>query len=201
MKNLIDLTSKTYGKWTVLNETDKVNGQRMWSCKCTCGKVCTINHGNLTQRRSKSCLNCRKTHFNHGLADKHILYSTWKSMNSRCNNPNVKHYYRYGGRGIKVCEKWKNFKVFIDDMFPTYQAGKTLDRVDNDKGYSKENCKWSTISEQNNNQAKCLKLEYNGNIYTEAELARYTGVSRTTIQTRRRKGASVEEMIHGFKRI
>lgn len=128
----------------------------------------------------------------------HRLYSTWKSMLSRCNNPNTSHYDNYGGRGIIVCPEWKDFQVFIDDMFPTFEEGKTLDRKDNDSNYCKDNCRWATIEEQMNNQSKCLKIEYQGQIFTEAQLSRFTGIPRTTIQARRRKGASVEEMIHGF---
>lgn len=138
-------------------------------------------------------------HLPRGFRDKHRLYSTWKSMRSRCNNPNVDMYRYYGGKGIQVCDEWAEFWVFVDDMYPSFIEGLTLDRIDNNKGYCKENCKWSTKFEQATNQGKSLKLMYLGELYTEAQLSRQTGVGRTTIQTRRKRGATVEEMVHGFK--
>lgn len=83
-------------------------------------------------------------------------------------------------------------------MYPSYRQGLSIDRVDVNGGYCKENCKWSTEKEQANNQRKSLKLQFNGSAYTEAELSEITGVPRTTIQTRRLKGATVEEMVYGF---
>lgn len=129
--------------------------------------------------------------------DEHRLYLTWKSMRSRCNNPNVWCYPRYGGRGIKVCERWNDFLLFLEDMESSFQEGLTLDRKDSNGDYSPENCRWADKETQMNNQEKCLSLLFEGELYTEAQLARKTGVSRTTIQTRRKAGYSVEEMVYG----
>ncbi len=127
----------------------------------------------------------------------HPLYSTWKSMLNRCNNPNNVSYKYYGGKGVKVCKEWFDFKTFVADVEPKPDHH-TLDRKDTNGNYSKENCKWSTKFEQMNNQTSNLKLNYQGLVVTEAELSRLTSVSRTTIQTRRNRGASVYEMINGF---
>lgn len=135
----------------------------------------------------------------HGLADRHRLYATWKSMRTRCNNPRTSSYKYYGGKGIKVCERWDSFSAFLEDMSPSYVEGLTLDRIDNLGNYCKDNCKWSTHSEQTSNQNKSLKLLFEGEIMTEAELSRRTGVPRTTIQTRRKAGATPEQMVYGFK--
>jgi hypothetical protein len=129
--------------------------------------------------------------------EKHRLYSTWKSMRSRCSNPNVSCYHNYGGRGIKVCERWNDFLLFLEDMESSFKEGLTLDRKDNNLGYFPDNCRWATTKEQANNMSTNLSLLYRGSFYTEAKLAEYTNVSRTTIQQRRNKGYSVEEMVHG----
>ena len=129
------------------------------------------------------------------------LYLTWKSMKNRCNNINNRSYNFYGGRGIKVCARWLDFDLFLEDMEGSFKEGLTLDRIDVNGDYCKENCRWATTEEQSNNKRNSLSLEFEGKIYTEAQLARYTGVSRTTIQARRNKGFSVEEMVYGRKRV
>ena len=131
--------------------------------------------------------------------EEHRLYSTWKSMNSRCSNPNTKSYHNYGGRGITVCSRWRNcFWLFVDDMYPSFEEGLTLDRINNDGMYCKENCKWSTPKEQANNQNReYTAITYLGESYTEAELSRKTGIPRTTLQARRRKGYTDFEIVFG----
>ena len=131
--------------------------------------------------------------------ENHRLYSTWKSMKSRCTNPNVHCYHRYGGRGILICERWNNFLLFLEDMESSFQEGLTLDRKNTDGNYTPENCRWATKEEQSNNKSDSLKLLFEGEYYTEAQLARKTGVSRTTIQQRRMNNYSVDEMIYGRK--
>ena len=143
----------------------------------------------------------RKIYERHGLADNHRLYSIWKSMRTRCNNPNSSRYKDYGGRGIKICDRWDSFLSFVEDMYPSFKEGLTLDRKENDGDYTPDNCKWSTEIEQHNNQSSNILIFFNGELFTEAELHRKTGVPRTTIQSRRKRGASPEEMIHGFERI
>lgn len=87
---------------------------------------------------------------------KHPLYAVWGSMKKRCNNPNEKCFKHYGGRGIKVCPEWNSFKTFLCDMEHGYKKGLHLDRIDNNKGYSKDNCRWSTPSENCSNRRNSI---------------------------------------------
>ena len=131
----------------------------------------------------------------------HRLYSTWKSMKSRCNNPNVSHYKYYGGKGVKVCNEWLDFWVFVKDMYPSFKEGLTLDRLDNNGDYSLANCRWSTPVEQASNQSTSLKILYKGDYVTEHELSRLTGIPRSTLQARRIRGCSIEEIIAPLRNI
>lgn len=129
----------------------------------------------------------------------HRLYSIWRSMKTRCNNPNCLSYKYYGKRGIKVCKSWSNsFWAFVEDMYPSFKEGLTLDRIDNDGDYTPDNCRWATKEEQANNQNKnYTKIFYDGQYYTESELSKLTGIPRTTVQARRNKGYSDKEIVYG----
>lgn len=95
----------------------------------------------------------------------HRLYQTWKMMFHRCNNPKRKDFKHYGGRGIKVCDEWKSFNKFIEDMYPTFQEGLTLDRIDNDGNYEKSNCQWANQSLQISKTRILKPIGYRGSYY------------------------------------
>lgn len=196
-----DLTNKVYNSWTVIKEGERTKSKaRQWLCRCSCGREFLVSQVNLTRGASKGCVYCKKHPGKHGLADKHPLYSIWKNMRSRCNNKNRSCYKYYGGRGIKICHEWDDFTVFLKDMGPSYKKGLTLERVRNEEGYSKENCKWATDEEQRSNKRNSVYFYYNGVRMTEAQLAKITNTPRTTIQARRKRGAkTTEEVLYGFK--
>lgn len=194
-----DLSGEVFNSWTVIREVnrDKQN-KRVWECLCKCGASYNLTQGNLVSGKSQMCRKCSlDLKSSRSKKEDHRLYSVWKGVKSRCDNPNRKYYHRYGGRGIKVCARWYDFDLFLKDMYETFEEGLTLDRIDVNGDYSPENCRWADIEQQANNKTDSLELLFDGEYYTEAQLARKTGVKRTTIQVRRGKGYSVEEMVYG----
>jgi hypothetical protein len=110
-------------------------------------------------------------------------YSSWKCMKQRCLNPNAAGYQHYGGRGIHICDKWMRFEGFLDDMGEA-PDGHSLDRIDNDGPYNKENCRWATQEQQCNNTRVTRKVVAFGVTKTVAEWAKSIGISRDTMYAR-----------------
>lgn len=125
--------------------------------------------------------------YKHGLARDgqfHPLYRKWESMKRRCFNSHEKCYPRYGGRGITVCKRWMNVENFIHDMEPSFKPGLTLDRKDNSKGYSPDNCRWATLKEQSFNRRSTVA--YKGETAKDASIR--LGGSASLVSERIRNG-------------
>lgn len=159
--------------------------------KCICGNFNIVSLYNLKNGATKSC-GCLSRDTAIKLFKKHGMYRTrvysiWSNMKHRCSNKNHKHYKHYGERGITVCKRWLVFGNFLKDMGEAPQ-GLTLERIDNNKGYSKSNCKWATMAEQANNKRDSFKIEYKTKLYTINQLAIKIGVTRFVIANRLREG-------------
>lgn len=158
----IDLTNKVFGNWTVIKRgEDDSSGKIRWLCKCSCGVKILVCRSSLRNGRSTGCKSCSKRNNRHGLS-RSSTYKVWDSAVQRCTNPKAQHFHNYGGRGITMCHTWvENFMNFFNDMGEKPKH-LTLDRIDNDKGYFKENCRWTTMKVQNRNRRHCVKI---GGIY------------------------------------
>lgn len=148
---------KKFGRWTVVARAENVvdtqgKNQRVWSCLCTCGTVRDLRGNWLLAGNSRSC-GCSRVQ--HGLS-KTRAHDIWSGMMDRCYNPSNRSYKNYGGRGITVCERWHSVINFRDDMASLESLGVhgriTLERVDNERGYSLDNCRWASYAEQSHNR-------------------------------------------------
>ncbi len=151
MGKLINLTGKRFGRLTIIErvQNNKYN-KPQWLCRCMCNNKTIVSGHDLKNNNTKSCGCLRKTHGYSG-CQQNITYVTWYNMIQRCTNSNRKDYEYYGRRGIKVCDKWLSFESFLEDMGEK-PKGLSLDKVDNNKGYCKANCRWVTRKEQQRNR-------------------------------------------------
>jgi len=145
------LVGKTFGRLTVLQDSGKRRRNFVvWDCLCLCGNLALITTAELQSGKTKSC-GClrRENRKKHGDSwPRKRLYRIWSHMFERCNGENYQFYYRYGGRGIKVCEEWKDYSVFKAWALNNgYTDNLTIDRIDNDGNYEPSNCQWLTNRE------------------------------------------------------
>lgn len=143
--------NSTFGELTTIKPVGHDKSRNIvWLCKCNCGKSCTVSSNSLIRGKVKSC-GCLK--YKHGYTGTR-LHEIWHSMKQRCNNPNHINYRHYGGRGIKICEEWDtNFIAFKDWAISNgYTEELEIDRINNNEGYSPNNCRWVSHKVNCNNR-------------------------------------------------
>jgi hypothetical protein len=162
-----DLTGHKFGRLTVIKENGRKHNRIAWLCKCDCGNEITLTSNRLLHKEgTKSCGCIRKetateNATKHGHSNDRI-YKIWLGIKKRCFNKNDKNYDRYGGRGIKLCERWLDFMNFYNDMIDTYKDDLTIDRIDYNGDYEPNNCRWITPKEQLSNYSKNVFITING---------------------------------------
>jgi hypothetical protein len=194
MQNL-DLTGKSFGKWIVLrkHENRTKHGEVLWECKCECGNNANVKAGNLRGNTSKSC-GCAQHEYTHNMTGTKT-FKSWESMKQRCLNKNAPDYISYGGRGIKVCNRWVNsFDNFLSDM-GLRPNDKTLDRMDVNGDYTPENCRWATKQEQEQNKRNTLKITAFGETKTVHEWANQYNLAARVIIERVKVGWDSEKAL------
>ena len=161
MSRIKNLQFQRFGRLVVLSREGYHKNSAAWRCSCDCGSTVVKSSALLTSGKTKSC-GCLvkeqspKNGGTHGLSSS-PAYMSWAGMKNRCRNKSQKQYKDYGGRGIYYCSRWESFENFYADMGDR-PDGKTLERIDNDKGYSPENCTWATPKEQMANQRCTQKI-------------------------------------------
>jgi len=195
-----DIIGKKFGEWTVLSFEGMFNRVNKFKVKCSCGNESISDFIALTRGKSTKCRSCARKiscsgknnpSFRHGYSSinhpQFHMHYIWSSMKQRCNNPKTNNYHRYGGRGIKVCKEWEeSFENFLKDMGER-PLGYSIDRIDNEKGYQPDNCKWVTKEENCNNTYKSAKHECDGENLSETQWARKLGLTRNKIMHWARK--------------
>lgn len=178
-----DITGKRFGRWLVIKKD--ISKKLYWICKCDCGTIKSVYGSNLRLGKTKSC-GCllRETssriHKTHGKYHNPI-YSVWAGMLRRCKNKNDSHYHFYGGRGIKVCNRWEKFINFYEDMSDGYKKGLQIDRIDTNGNYEPGNCRWVTPKQNSQNRNSNVFITMNGKRMVQIEWARHLKVHQTTM--------------------
>ena len=201
MGKLINLTRQRFGRLFVMGDSEvrTSSGGLVWRCLCSCGKTTMVQSKHLIDGHVQSC-GCFNVDFHtiHGYYKKGLKsreYSCWEHMIQRCYDVAHKQYKNYGGRGIKVCDRWlESFDNFYEDM-GNCPDGLSLDRKDNEGDYYKENCRWATWKEQQNNRRNNVWKEYKGEKKTVSQWACNLNMDPNTLGTRFNRGWSIERAL------
>ena len=196
-----DLRGQRFGMWTVLKLFEKKKEGTYWTCQCDCGNVSNVHGGNLVAGRSKNCgcqkgkqvaLRCAKHN-----GSRTRLYSIYNGIKARCFNKNNPAFYRYGGRGITMCEEWRNsfdsFKKWSYDN--GYDEKLSIDRIDVDGNYEPNNCRWATPKEQGNNTRKNISFQIENQKVNLSQLCNEANMKYSTVYYRIKHGLSIKDAL------
>lgn len=203
MKEMVDWSStlvkpgEQYSRYLILSTHKKAGTYRYFAlCACECGsepRYVSIDGLRRGTQKSCGCLQ-REGATTHGMWG-HPIFKIWSAMMRRCYNQKDKRYNRYGERGIDVCERWHNVGNFVDDMSNSYIPGLQIDRINNDLGYSPENCRWTDKYTQAQNKSNIKKYTHDGKTMCLTEWSRHLKIPFTCLRSRIDMGWSVEKTL------
>lgn len=204
MSQVKDLIGRAFGRLIVTSRHPKSTnaGRALWVCTCACGNT-TVVSGNKLLRQSTISCGChaiektRQVHTTHGHSVGYKAsptYSTWSAMMRRCYAANTKSFVWYGKRGIDVCKEWHDFTNFLKDMGEK-PNGMSIERIDNNRGYSQANCRWATPAEQSTNRGNNVNLTHDGKTQCIAAWSKELGIHRETIRGRLRRQWPIEKVL------
>lgn len=186
MPKLIDLSGTRFNYLTVLSRGKNIKNKTAWLCICDCGNKTTVRADQLKNNHTVSCGHIGKINLEkrikHGRLNT-AAYSVWRSMKARCLGANQKSYKYYGGRGIKISDEWMNFEGFYKDMGDP-PRGHSLDRINNNEGYCKKNCRWASTKTQARNKRTNIKIQWQGGLYVLSDLAEILNINVSTFYAR-----------------
>ena len=190
-----------FGKWVVISRApNRASKRTVWNCRCDCGTEKEVATCHLVSGASTNCgctrpARTRAMRVIHG-ATKTDVYEIWCGMKARCSNPKHKAFHNYGKNGISVCEKWESsFDAFIEDMGPRPSSSHSVERIDGQKNYSPDNCKWATPKEQSNNTRRNHIVRIDGENMTLMQAVEKFGGKYHTVKWRIYQGQTIEEAL------
>lgn len=194
---VINETGNRYGRLIVINRlSNNRHGSAIWLCQCDCGTMLSVRGNSLRQGHHQSC-GCYNQEKNktHGMT-KTPEFKAWQMMHQRCSNPNDKRFCHYGKRGIRVTPEWESFDVFFADMGHRPSIKHSLNRIDNDGPYCKENCEWATDTAQSRNRRGLRLLSHEGLSLPLSEWCERKELKRSCVTTRLRNNWSVSKSLN-----
>lgn len=171
----------------------------MWLCQCDCGNVLSVRTHGLRSGNTKSC-GCLCADRTCAASIKHRdssskEYHIWNGMMQRCYYPSYSSYKYYGARGITVCDRWHSYELFLSDMGRAPSPDHSIDRENNDKGYSPSNCRWATDVEQANNRRNTIRINLNGEVKTLKQWCAHLNLRYNTVEGRLRRGWTAQQAL------
>ena len=190
----LDVQGKTFGRLTVLHRAEKKNpsDKLHWVVQCACGSppfataASALTHGRTVSCGCHHVIHGHARHTTDHKSNPSLTYRSWVRMLSRCCYPNPR-YHDYGGRGIRVCDRWRgSFVAFLEDMGERPSVAHSIERIDNNGNYTPENCRWATTAEQSRNKRNSQLLTHNGVTLCATDWAKHLGLSPNALVSRAR---------------
>ncbi len=187
------MMGERFGRLVVVSEAHRYGRGIIWRCQCDCGREAKVSGRDLRAGNKRSC-GCAHHGYGRVGGKRSPTYTCWAGMLSRCRNPNDAEYHNYGARGILVCERWKDFRNFLADMGEK-PRGRSIERVNNAKGYQPGNCVWATSGQQSRNTRRNIRVQVGNESLVLIDAAEKLGIAHGTLYQRIHRGWSGDRLL------